>query len=171
MPANSLEMMALKGDGAQMIVLAALVVCICLLTLAMLVQSVRQAEAIHLDSGSAMDNALWAQDKGLVQAALMDGNVTWEERRQAADEFKAQARLLGDSLSKDLLERGIACQFSLNEALAARQAAGSGGEYESVDGVLLRNAGGRAQICGYSYDVLMADKRAERRACGVKIWL
>jgi hypothetical protein len=145
-----------------MILLSAMAACICLLALSSFLLSARltgEAQSNGL-SRVAFDNALWAQDRGLEQAALMAGGRPWDSRQDASDDFLDRANRIAESLSSNMLSRGIAYRFSINRSLAAQYAIESHGAYHDSDGLILKNESGTVVICGCGYDVWMGDDSA-----------
>jgi hypothetical protein len=155
-----------------MILLSAMAACICLLTLSSFLLSARLTGEAR-DNGlsrAAFDNALWAQDRGLEQAAILAGGKQWDSRQDAADDFHGRANHIAESLSGNLLSRGIAYRFSINRSLASRYAIESHGAYHDVDGLILKNESGAVVICGCGYDVWMGDGSAVFSMSRMKTW-
>jgi hypothetical protein len=160
-------------DRGQIILLAALAVCVCLIMLALYMISLEDAEAIEepWPGREAMENAVWAQDKGLEQVARARGNNTWDLRIDLANDFKNGARRLIDSVYSNMLARGIAFSYEYNDTLATEYATENVETTSAaIGGVLLKKNGNDTRICGCAYDVSGMDGSAQYCISRVVCW-
>jgi hypothetical protein len=160
-------------DRGQMILLAALVVCVCLALLASYLTSIKEADSAERSwSGSkVMENVLWAQDSGLEHIAKAAGNETWDRRRDLAGVFEESADRLIDCLARKLSARGFAFSCEFNDSLASSYATGEGdATLADSEGVILKKSGNKTRICGCAYDVIMTDGTAQYRLSRVVFW-
>jgi hypothetical protein len=160
-------------NRGQMLLLAALVVCVCLALLASYLTSIKEADSAERSwSGSkVMENVLWAQDSGLEHIARAAGNETWDRRFDLGEVFKNGADRLTGDISRDLLARGFAFSFQYNDSLASYYVAGKGdATLTDCGGILIKKSGNEARICGCAYDVSMTDGSAQYRLSRVVLW-
>ncbi len=158
------------GDDGQMILLSALVACLCLFGVIACVAAVDGCT--YMDSGrlsdDAMENARWAQDCALQKAAFYNSAYPWDSRVEAALRFKSEANSSLDSLASELLKHGEVYRFSFNDSLANDYvAAHPGNGTEDIDGVLVEPAGSSTRICGCAFDVFAYDGVTTYRASRV----
>lgn len=142
------------GDDGQMILLSALVACLCLFGVVACIAAAGGAygEGGHFPDG--MENVRWAQDCALGKAAYYNSAYPWDGRGEAASRFKSDAGSSLDSLAGELLKRGEAYVFSFNSSLAGDYLASHPGNGTvNIDGVLVEPSGGSARICGCALDV------------------
>ncbi|HEY3273329.1 MAG TPA: hypothetical protein VGJ92_06180, partial [Methanocella sp.] len=135
--------------------------------------SIGEAEAVeNLGPGrEVLENAVWAQDEGLEQAAKAAGNVPWDRRPDLVNVFKNSARRLIGSVSRNLLAHGVAFSCEYNDTLASAYAAGNGeSTLTGSGGVLLRKKGNTARVCGYACDVSVTDGSAQYCISRVVCW-
>jgi hypothetical protein len=158
-------------DRGQMLLLSALFASICLMTVAMAMESVDKSAVSHHQglSREVGDNAIWALDDSLVQTGLREGNGTWEDRDQIVATFKGRVHTVIRGLEKNLLCHGIAFRFAFNDSLARSEI--SGNDTESLDGVLIKRDGDTARISGCGFDARLSDGRTEYTYSVVKVWL
>lgn len=161
-----------NDSNGQMILLSALAACICLLTLVAILSSVRQTAPDNIETltGDVFENVLWAQDQGLGQTGLLPYERPADQRAQTIIDFKRNIAKVTESLADNMLSRGIAYRFSLNESLASGFAAESSGEYESASGVIYREENGSVKICGCGYDVLLKDGSVTYELSRMEAW-
>lgn len=148
------------GDDGQMILLSALVACLCLFGVVACVAAVDgvsyEESGRLLDDG--MENVIWAQDCALRKAAFYNSAYPWDSRAEAALRFKSEASSSLDSLASELLKHGEVYGFSFNDSLAGEYvAAHPGNGTEDISGVLVEPAGSSARICGCAFDVFAYD--------------
>jgi hypothetical protein len=150
------------GNDAQMIILSAMVVCLCLMGVMACVESVSAPGTAMRESAFisdvAVDNVLWSQDSGLEHAATISSIYAWQDRDQAAGRFKQESAPVTDGLSGYLLKHGAAYRFSYDESAAAEYLAEHPRpDAVSIGGVLLEPYEGNARIYGCAYDVVISD--------------
>ncbi len=147
------------GDDGQMILLSALVACLCLFGVVACITAVD--DGAYADSGhlsNHRDNTRWAQDLALQRAAFYSSTYPWESREEAALQFKTEANSSLNSLAGELLEHGDVYGFSFNSSLADEYAAAHPEDgIVNIDGVLVEPAGGSASICGCAFDMSVYD--------------
>jgi hypothetical protein len=148
------------SDEGQMILLSALVACLCLFGVIACVAAVDGgADAENgLPTGHAMENTRWAQDCALQNAAFYNSAYPWDSRAEAALHFKSEADSSLDSLASELLKHGEVYRFSFNDSLAGEYVAAhprSGAE--NIGGVLVEPAGGSARVWGCAFDMFAYD--------------
>jgi hypothetical protein len=162
------------GDDGQMILLSALVACLCLfgvIACVAAVDGVSYGESGRL-SDDGMENVRWAQDHALQRAAFYNSAYPWEGRVKAALRFKSEANSSLDSLAGELLKHGLVYRFSFNDSLAGDYAASHPGNGTvNIDGVLVEPSGGSARICGCAFDVFAYDGVTTYRACRVATFI
>jgi hypothetical protein len=148
------------GDDGQMILLSALVACLCLFGVIACIAAVdgsTDADSGRL-SGHIMENARWAQDCALQKAAFYNSAYPWDSRVEAALRFKSEANSSLDSLASELLKHREIYLFSFNDSLAGEYvAAHPGNGTVNIDGVLVEPASSSARICGCAFDVTAYD--------------
>lgn len=158
------------SDDGQMILLSALMACLCLIGVIACVAAVdggSYEERGYL-SRDSMENVRWAQDGALEQAAFYYSVYPWESRVEAALQFKSEANSSLDSLASELLKHGVVYAFSFNDSLASEyEAAHPGNGIVNIGGVLVEPAGGSARICGCAFDVTAYDGITAYRASRV----
>jgi hypothetical protein len=160
-------------DRGQIILLAALAVCVCLIMLAFYLISLEEAEAVEKPwpGREIMENAIWAQEKGLEQVARAMGNNTWERRLDLANDFKNGTRRLIDSASGNLLAHGIVYSYGYNDTLAMEYVAGNVETTSAAGGgILLKKNGNETRICGCAYDVSVTDGSARYSLSRIVCW-
>jgi len=160
-------------DQGQMLLLAALAVCVALLLLASFLTSIRETDTVeNTCSGSnAMENVLWAQDGGLEQIAGTAGNDSWDRRLDLEAAFKNSSRRLIDGIALAVLARGMAFSCEYNDTLASQYLEKKGdASLTDYGGTIIRKSGNEARICGCAYDVSMTDEKAQYRLSRVVLW-
>jgi len=160
-------------DRGQMILLATLAVCVCLIMLALYLISLEEAEAVEKPwpGREALENAVWAQDKGLEQIAGAAGNYSWDRRLDLANDFKNGAGRLINSVSSNMLAHSVAFSYEYNDTLASEFAAGNGETTSAASGgVLLKKNGNSTRVCGCAYDVSVTDGSAHYSLSRVVCW-
>ena len=157
------------GDDGQMILLSALMACLCLLGVIACVAAVDGCT--YAESGCLSDcaeNVGWAQDCALQKAAFYNSAYPWDSRAEAALRFKSEAGSSLDSLGSELLKHGEVYRFSFNNSLAGEYvAAHPGNGTVNIDGVLVEPAGSSARICGCAFDAFAYDGVTTYRASRV----
>ncbi len=163
----------LMGDEGQMILLSALVACLCLFGVVACVEAVSDispSESGYLSSVS-VQNILWTQDTALENAASYYSAYPWPERANAVTMFKNEANLSMQNLSYSLLKHGAGYNFTYNESLA--------GDYltthrendtENIGGVLVRDHNGSENIYGCAYDADVDDSFSKYEVSRVVIF-
>jgi hypothetical protein len=148
------------GDDGQMLLLSALVACLCLfgvLACIAAVDSVPYGRSGCLPD-DVMENTRWARDCALERAAFYSSVYPWESRVEAALMFKSEANASLDSLGGELLKHGMVYSSSFNDSLAGEYVeAYPGNGTVNIDGVLVEPEGGTARVCGCAFDVLAYD--------------
>jgi len=158
------------GDDGQIILLSALVACLCLLGVIACVAAIDSTlyEGRGGLSDGGMDNVVWAQHSALRRAAFYGSAYPWDGRSDAASRFKSEAGPSLDSLAVELLKHGTVYRFLLNDSLAGGYVATHPGNGTmNIDGVIVEPAGGSARVCGCAYDVLVYDGFTTYRASRV----
>lgn len=161
------------GDEGQMILLSALVACLCLFGVVVCVEGVSdvpQSESGYLSSDS-VQNILWTQDIALENAASYYSAYPWPARANAITMFKNEADLSMQNLSYSLLKHGAGYRFTYNQSLA--------GDYltmhwendtENIGGVLVKDDNGSESIYGCAYDVAVDDSFSNYQVSRVVIF-
>jgi hypothetical protein len=161
------------GDDGQMILLSALIACLCLMGVVACVAAVDDSsynDGRFLSSDS-IDNVRWAQDNALQWSAFYYSIYSWDSRAEAAARFKAEANSSMDSLSGVLLKHGLAYLFTYNDSLGGEYAAlHPGNGTENIGGVLVEPSRGNVKIRGCAYDVIVDDGVTAYRMSQVKIF-
>lgn len=150
------------GNDAQMIILSAMVICLCLMGVMACIDSVSAPGAAIRESAFlsdvAVDNVLWAQDSGLGHAATISSIYAWQERDQAASRFKQESALVTGELSDYMLKHGASYQFSYDESAADEYLVEHPrSDAASMGGVLVEPHEGNARIYGCAYEVTISD--------------
>lgn len=153
--------MAMKDD-AQMIILSAMVICICLIGMMACVTSVDPScipsrQSVYL-SPDTVDNVQWAQDSGLDHAAAISSIYSWPERSKAVDLFCQITSPESNGLSDCLLKHSVSYVFNFNESLAGNYL-GVHPEPDALNmgGVLVKPNSGSAKVYGCAYDAYISD--------------
>jgi hypothetical protein len=166
--------MAMKDD-AQMIILSAMVICLCLMGVMACIDSVSAPGAAIRESAFLsdveVDNMLWAQDSGLGHAAAISSIYAWQEREDAASRFKQESVTVTGGLSDYMLKHGASYQFSYDESAAAEYLA----EHPRPDavnmgGMLVEPHEGNARIYGCAYEVKVRDGTTSYKVSRVAIF-
>jgi hypothetical protein len=152
--------MAMKDD-AQMIILSAMVICLCLIGVMTCAASVdtciSSRQSIYL-SQDTVDNVQWAQDSWLNHAATISSIYGWEERSKAVDLFCQRSSPDASGLSDCLLQHGVSYEFTFNESLAGKYlGAHPAQDAMNVGGVLVKPNSGNAKVYGCAYDAYISD--------------
>src|SRR5271157_562624 len=162
----------MKDDG-QMILLSALVACLCLMGVVACITAVdggHRSNTGYLSTDS-MENIQWARDSALKDAAIHNSNDNWGERAKMARGFEEDVNLSMDSLSYVLLIHGVACRFSYNDSLAGEYIlANPGNDTENMGGILVDRNKGQARLYGGAYDMVADDGYACYRQSRVAIF-
>jgi hypothetical protein len=154
------------SDEGQMILLSALVACLCLMGVVACVAAVDgPVSKTGFLSADPMENIRWAGEDSLEKAAFYDSIYPWESRSDAVSRFKADSGHSLDSLALQLLKHGVAYSFVYNDTLASEYAASNG--LENIGGVLVTPDGARARIAGCAYDAFVNDGVAVYHVCRV----
>jgi len=162
----------MKDDG-QMILLSALVACICLLGVVACITAVDDGHRSRTGylSADSMENIRWAGDSALKDAAAHNTNDAWEERSKMAEGFEDDVNSSMESLSHALLAHGVAYSFSYNDSLAGEYAmANPGNDTENNGGVLVYRNNGKARLYGCAYDIVADDGAVRYRLSRVAIF-
>lgn len=160
-------------DRGQVILLAALTVSVCLITLAMYLLSVQNAETVESPGPGreALENVIWAQEIGFRDIANEKGYYPWYRLQDLVNNFKNDADRLAHDITRDMLARRIAFSFGYNSTLAAEYVAGSGDvTLADVGGVLVKKSNSMARVCGYACDVSIAGESARYSLTKVVCW-
>ena len=157
------------GDDGQMILLAAMVTCLCLIGVVACVAAVDGIS--YRDNGDLSDrgdNVAWARDCALQKAAYYNSVYSWDSRAEAALRFKSEANSSLESLGSELLKHGEVYRFSFNDSLAGEYVmAHPGNGTLNIDGVLVERAGNSARIRGCAFDIFAYDGVTTYRASQV----
>jgi hypothetical protein len=149
----------MDGEG-QMMILSALVACLCLIGLVACIAAVDSglyAEAGYLSDGG-LDNVRWAQECALEKAAFYSSSYPWESRDEAALKFISDVNASMESLSGELLKHGIIYKFSMNRSLACEYVASHQETGTlNIGGVIVRQEKNKARVCGCAYDAFAYD--------------
>ncbi len=166
--------MAMKDD-AQMIILSAMVICLCLIGMMACVISVDPAyisstESVYL-SQDTVDNVQWAQEAWLDHTAAISSIYGWPERSKAVDLFCQKSSPEVSGLSGYLLKHGVSYEFTFNESTAGDYL-GAHPEPDAlnVGGVLIKPASGNAKVYGCAYDAYLSDGATCYRVSRVTIF-
>lgn len=165
--------MAMKDD-AQMIILSALVICLCLMGMMACVASVNMGvpsrQSVYL-SQDTVDNVQWAQDLSLEHAAAICSIYGWPERSKAVGLFCQRSSPEVSGLSDCLLKRGVSYVFMFNESLAGSYL-GAHPEPDAMNlgGVMVKPDSGNAKVYGCAYDAYISDGTISYRVSRVTIF-
>ena len=165
--------MAMKDD-AQMIILSAMVICLCLIGMmacvASIDTSVSSRQSVYL-SQDTVDNVQWAQDSWLSHAATVSSVYGWQERSKAVDLFCQRSSPEVSGLSDCLLKHGVSYVFRFNESLADKYLnAHPEPDAMSMGGVLVKPNSGNAKIYGCAYDMYISDGTTSYRVSRVTVF-
>jgi hypothetical protein len=161
------------GDDGQMILLSALVACLCLMGVVACVTAVDDSayRGNIPFSADMLANARWSQENALERTANYYSAYPWDDRVAAAYGFKSEANASVDSLGLALLKHGEAYQFLYNDSLAGEYAAlHPGNGTENVGGVLVERSGNKAMLRGCAYDMAVGDGAITYRVSRVIIF-
>jgi hypothetical protein len=162
----------MKDDG-QMILLSALIACLCLIGVVACITAVDdgyRSRTGYLSSDS-IENIQWARDSALKDAAAYNTNDAWEKRATMALGFENDVNASMESLSYALLKHGVACRFSYNDSLAGEYVtANPGNDTENLGGILVDRNQGRARLYGCAYDMFADDGSTSYRLSRVAIF-
>ena len=150
------------NDDAQMIILSAMVIGLCLIGVMACAVSVdpsyvssRQSAYLSQDT---VDNVQWAQDSCLSHAAAISSVYGWQERSKAAELFCQKSSPDTNGLSDCLLKHGVSYVFTFNESLAdAYLGAHQEPDAVNMGGVLVKSISGSAKVYGCAYDAYVSD--------------
>jgi hypothetical protein len=160
-------------DRGQIILLAALAVSVCLITLAMYLISLDEMEAGETPwpGDEALENVIWAQDIGFKDIAALTGSYPWEQRQSLGNDFINGSDWLVRDITRDMLAHGIAYSCEYNNTLAEEYVvANLETPMTSAGGVLIKKSENMGLVCGCAYDVSMADGSARYRISRVVCW-
>jgi hypothetical protein len=160
-------------DRGQIILLAALAVCVCLITLTMYLITIGDAMTMEETEpcNEIMENLIWAQEIGFRDTAGITGSYPWERRMDMVKDFEDRNDRLLSDIALDMLSQGMAYSIEYNDTLAAEYVAGSHDPaLASAGAVLIKKSGSLAEACGCAYDVSMADGSAQYRLSRVARW-
>jgi hypothetical protein len=161
------------GDDGQMILLSALVACLCLMGVVACVTALDDTayRGNMYFSADMLANARWSQENALERTADYYSAHPWDDRVAAAYGFKSEANVSADSLGLALLKHGAAYQFLYNDSLAGEYAAlHPGNGTENVGGVLVERSGNKAMLRGCAYDMAVGDGAITYRVSRVIIF-
>ena len=160
-------------EEGQMILLSALVACICLFGVVACVEAVGDGspqESRYLSSVS-VQNILWTQDTALENAASYYSADPWPKRADAVAMFKNEANLSMQNLSYSVLKHGTGYSFTYNDSLAGDYAASHPeNDAENIGGTLVKDNNGSEKICGCAYDVAIDDSFSKYEVSRVVIF-
>ncbi len=148
-------------DSGQMIILAALFACLCLMGTAACMMALENSAYPDTPRLSAdeLANVRRAQENALQHITVYYSSCGWDDRVYAVTGFRASANASADNMSVTLLKRGIVYRFSLNNSRAMEYVfAHPGNGTESIGGVLVEKNGNSARISGCAYDMEVDDK-------------
>jgi hypothetical protein len=160
-------------DRGQIMLLASVVICICLILLAMYLVSIENAENPEKAwrGEEAMENIIWAQEIGFEDFARATGNYSWDRRQDLEADFKARTGPLIDGITRKMRGHGIAVSFAYNETFAAEMAAGNDeAEVSGAGGILVKKSGDDARVSGCAYDLSMTDGSAHYALSRAVYW-
>ncbi|MGA9139317.1 MAG: hypothetical protein WBZ29_03775 [Methanocella sp.] len=163
----------MKDDKGQIMLLSALAACACLIVLATYLYSISASYPTEQPAlqREVVDNIVWVQDAGLLQAAGETGGCQWEQCVALAGNFKARAYIAVSSIEESMIARGIAYSFEFNESLASKYLDDSDmSSVENIGGVLIKRETGNASVCGCAYDVSLTDGSSRFSISTVKTW-
>lgn len=150
------------NDDAQMIILSAMVICLCLIGVMACVVSVDPScsspgESVYL-SHDVVDNVRWAQDSWLDHVATISSTYGWPEKSKAVSLFCQRSSPDVSGLSDSLLKHGVSCDLTFNESLAGNYlSAHPEPDALEMGGVLLKPDSGNAKVYGCAYDMNISD--------------
>lgn len=147
-------------EGGQMILLSALLACLCLMGVVACVSAMdyttyEEEPALSTDYVS---NAVWAQERALQRTAHYQWSHNWDSRAKAASEFLAGANKSADGLALVLLKHGMSYRLSYNQSLAYEYTA-LHDQTEGIGGVIVEKKGNEAILKGFAYDIFIGDGR------------
>lgn len=147
-------------DRGQMILLSALLACLCLMGVVACVSAMDYTayEEVPALSTDYISNAVWAQESALQRTAHYHSSSSWDSRAKAVSEFKAQANKSADSMALVLLKHGVSYRLSYNESLA-REYAALHNDTQGIGGVIVEKKGNEAMLKGSACDITIDDGR------------
>ena len=165
--------MAMKDD-AQMIILSAMVICLCLIGVMACAVSVDPSyssrQSVYL-SQDTVDNVQWAQESCLSHAAAISSIYSWQERSKAAELFCQMSSPDTNGLSDCLLKHGVSYVFTFNESLAdAYLGAHQEPDAVNIGGVLVKSNSGSTKVYGCAYYAYVSDGISSYYASRVTIF-
>ena len=168
-------------DDGQMILLSAIVACLFLLAITAYVASVSSvASDLSADSNgdvklcqADLDNVLWAQSVSFEWYGTATTGYAWNQRYEAARDFRTRTAVTEADLESNLLRRGIACTFTYNDT-AAREYLNAhhmpADDAESVGGIIVTRGNDSAVVTGCGYDMGLTDGASSYETTRVTVW-
>jgi len=158
-------------EGGQMILLSALLACLCLMGVVACVSAMDytaygEEPVLSTDYAS---NVVRAQESALQRAAHYHSSSGWDSRAKAVSEFKSAANISADSMAIVLLKHGMSYGFFYNESLASEYAA-LHGQTEGMGGVIVEKKGKLAMLKGCACDLVIGDGSRSYRVSKVVLF-
>lgn len=160
-------------DRGQIILLAALAVCVCLITLTMYLITIEDARIMEepWSSTGIIENVIWAQDIGFRDTARITGSYPWDRRMEMVKDLESRNDPLLRDVAGYMLSHGMAYSVKYNDTLAAEYVASSRDPaLTNVGAVLIKKSGSVAEACGCAYDLSLAEGSARYRLSRVTRW-
>jgi hypothetical protein len=153
--------MAIRDD-AQMIILSAMIICLCLIGVMACVVSIDHSYSDHMESvyisHDMVNNVRWAQDSWMDHAATISSIYSWPEKSKAVNLFCQRSSPETSGLSDDLLKHGVSCDLTFNESLASNYlSAHPEPDALNMGGVLIKPDSGNTKVYGCAYDMNISD--------------
>ena len=142
-------------DHGQMIILSALLACICLLGIVACMAALNDGAYAsgHDLNEDGLANICWAQESALRRAAAYYSSA-WADRAYAISGFKGSADASAGNTSMVLLKHGVFYRFTFNDSLATEcVSAHPGNGWENIGGVIVERNDDTARIKGCAYDM------------------
>ncbi len=158
-------------DRGQMILLSALLACLCLMGVVACVSALDYSACGEgpVLSTDYVSSIVWAQEDALQRTAHYHSSSGWDSRSRAVSEYKAQANKSADSMSLVLLKHGMSYRLCYNQSMAYEYAA-SHDQTEGIGGVIVVKDGAEALIKGCACDILIEDGRRSYRISKVLLF-
>jgi hypothetical protein len=163
----------MRDDRGQIITLAALAVCVCMIMVAMCLGSIREAQPAGQPwpGAETLENIVWAQDAGLQDAAGITGTYAWDSRGELEKDYRDRVAVLAADISNKMLAQGAAFTFEYNATLAALYAAGKNDTtLTGSNGLLFRKNVSTCRVCGCACDVSLTDGSSRYSLSRIVLW-
>ena len=151
------------ADDGQMILLSALIACLCMVCVIACVSAVSYDPGANRGylSADTLDNILWAQDSALSDIALHQAYDSRNSPQQTAINFMKDTNASRYSLSHALLRHNVAYEFTFNDSRAREfLSSDQGNGLETYEGVIMEKYNGSIKIYGCAFDVSVDDGTA-----------